>query len=341
MIHHGDCLTVMRGMPDSSVDLIATDPPYFKVKGEAWDWQWNTPTQFLGWMGELCDEWQRILKPNGSLYVFASPRMAWGVEGEVRKRFMVLNNIRWQKPPFSTKAEMFVKEDLRAFFPASETIIFAEQVGADNMAKGEAGYVATCDELRGFVFEPLRAYLAGEMERAGHSLVSVNKAWREWKGGNGGMSSHWFTQSQWTLPTRQNYEWLRTLFGGGDYLRREYDDLRREYDDLRREYDDLRRPFTVTADVPYTDVWSFKTVGTYPGKHPCEKPLDLMRHIVQSSSRPGGVVLDCFCGSGSTLEAAASLGRQYIGIDADEKWCEWSRQRLASKANSLFFQEAQ
>jgi adenine-specific DNA-methyltransferase len=349
MIHHGDCLAVMRQMPNSSVDLIATDPPYFKVKGEAWDWQWNTPTQFLSWMGELCDEWQRILKPNGSLYVFASPRMAWGVEGEVRKRFAVLNNIRWQKPPFSTKAEMCVKEDLRTFFPASETIIFAEQVGADNMAKGEAGYVAKCDELRGFVFEPLRSYLAGERDRAGWTTRRVAEAFQVKTGSRTvtGMAGHWFEQVQWTLPTRQNYEWLRELFAGDylrreyDDLRREYDDLRREYDDLRREYDDLRRPFTVTADVPYTDVWSFKTVSTYPGKHPCEKPLDLMRHIVAASSRPGGVVLDCFCGSGSTLEAAASLGRQYIGIDADEKWCEWSRDRLSGKDTTMpLFAEA-
>ncbi|MGA1354707.1 MAG: DNA methyltransferase [Candidatus Limnocylindrus sp.] len=89
MIHRGDALDVMRGMADNSVDLIATDPPYFKVKGEEWDWQWKTPEKFLAWIGELCDQWQRILKPNGSLYVFASPRMAWGVEGEVRKRFAV------------------------------------------------------------------------------------------------------------------------------------------------------------------------------------------------------------------------------------------------------------
>ena len=34
---HGDCLEAMRAMPANSVDLIATDPPYYKVKGDAWD----------------------------------------------------------------------------------------------------------------------------------------------------------------------------------------------------------------------------------------------------------------------------------------------------------------
>lgn len=44
----------------------------------------------------------------------------------------------------------------------------------------------------------------------------------------------------------------------------------------------------------------FKPVQWYQGKHPCEKPLDLIRHIIEASSRPGDVVLDTFVGSGST-----------------------------------------
>ena len=39
----GDAIETMRGLPDNSVDLIATDPPYFKVKGDAWDRQWDKP----------------------------------------------------------------------------------------------------------------------------------------------------------------------------------------------------------------------------------------------------------------------------------------------------------
>jgi adenine-specific DNA-methyltransferase len=113
----GDCLELMRALPDNSVDLIATDPPYFKVKGEAWDNQWSTPAQFLAWMDLLAEQWQRILKPNGSLYVFAWPKMAARVEILLEERFNVLQRLTWQKPPYSTKAEMFRKGDLRSFFP--------------------------------------------------------------------------------------------------------------------------------------------------------------------------------------------------------------------------------
>jgi adenine-specific DNA-methyltransferase len=77
---------------------VATDPPYYRVKGEAWDRQWDTPALFLAWVSALCEEWQRILRPNGSLYVFASPRMAARVEVTIAERFNVVNHITWQKP---------------------------------------------------------------------------------------------------------------------------------------------------------------------------------------------------------------------------------------------------
>ena len=51
-LHHGDCLDVMADMADNSVDVILTDPPYFKVKAEWWDRQWEKPSQRTGpWAG--------------------------------------------------------------------------------------------------------------------------------------------------------------------------------------------------------------------------------------------------------------------------------------------------
>jgi adenine-specific DNA-methyltransferase len=322
-LHHGDCLDVLRGMADNSVDLIATDPPYFKVKSDQWDWQWDKPEEFLTWIGQQADQWARVLKPNGSLYVFASPQMAWGVEGEIGKRFNVLNRIVWRKE--NGKHKGTEKEAQRAYFPQTEHLIFAEHFGADNMAKGEATYGAKCDELRGFVFEPLRAYLVGERDRAGFTTRKVAEAYQQRTGSRTvtGMAGHWFERVQWTLPTAETYEWLRSLFGGDhlrreyEDLRREYEDLRREYEDLRREYEDLRRPFSVSDDVPCTDVWDFPVVQPYPGKHPCEKPLEMMEHIIQASTKPGAVVFDGFLGAGTTGVAAIRFGRQFVGCELD------------------------
>ncbi len=338
-IIHGEALDVMRGMADNSVDAVVTDPPYFKVKGEAWDHQWDKPAQFIEWMGQLAEQWQRILKPNGSLYVFASPKMAARVEVEIAERFEVLNRIRWTKGEgWHQKAE---KEALRSYLSPWEEVIFAEHYNSDSIAKGEAGYAAKCDELRGFVFEPLRAYLAAERDRAGFTTRMVAEAYQKVTGSRTvtGMAGHWFERVQWSLPTAKNYEWLRDLFTaqGGDYLRREYEDLRREYEDLRREYEDLRkeyeelrRPFNVTADVPYTDVWTFPTVQAYQGKHVCEKPLAMMEHIIKASTRPGAIVLDCFAGSAATGHACLLNGRKFIGIELSKQWTDRGRFRLAA-----------
>ena len=348
-IREGDCLEVMASMADNSIDAIVTDPPYFKVKGEEWDRQWDKPEAFLGWLDQVAEQWQRILRPNGSLYCFASPQMAARVEVLLGERFNVLNQIVWSKPA-GTHGKA-CKEVLRQYFPQTERIIFAEHQGADNMAKGEAGYVAKCDELRGLVFEPLRAYLCGEFERAGMlnqaGKVAANVACGFSPAPNGMAARHYFSPSQWQLPTREHYDALRTLLNrtGGDYLRREYEDLRREYEDLRREFDELRqqyeelrRPFAVSAQVDYTDVWNFAIVQHYPGKHPCEKPQELLRHILKASTRPGAIVLDSFAGSGATVLAARDLGRSAIGIERDASWAKYARERLERQPEPTLFE---
>jgi DNA modification methylase len=76
------------------------------------------------------------------------------------------------------------------------------------------------------------------------------------------------------------------------------------------------------------EFFSFPTVQAYKGKHPCEKPLAMMEHIVRTSTRPGAVVLDCFAGSGTTGVACARLGRQFIGIEKNSKYFDIARQRL-------------
>ena len=324
MLIHGDCLDVMRDMDANSVDAIITDPPYFKVKGEAWDNQWDTPAKFLAWVGILCERFEHILKPNGSLYFFASPQMAARVECEIGKRFAVLNHITWRKGREGkqqlSSVAMYGPENFRSWVGVSERIIFAEHYGADNIAKGEAGYEAKCDELRGFVFEPLRAYLDGERIAAGFDRKKCDEAC-----GNQ-MSGHYFSRVQWTLPTAENYAKLREAFNsqGGKYL--------------RREYEELRRPFNVTARDQWSDVWDFDPVQAYPGKHPCEKPLPLLCHILNASTNPGAVVFDPFAGSASLGEACHELGRQFIGVEkCPENYAKAERRLLAVKAQERLF----
>jgi site-specific DNA-methyltransferase (adenine-specific) len=66
------------------------------------------------------------------------------------------------------------------------------------------------------------------------------------------------------------------------------------------------------------------------GGHPCPKPLTLMRVLVEAAAPPGGLVLDPFAGSGTTLLAARDGGRRAVGIEIDGRYAELARRRLRS-----------
>src|SRR5699024_2393594 len=143
----------------------------------------------------------------------------------------------------------------------------------------------------------------------GMTAAEVSAYFPSANGGLTGRVHNWEVGS--SFPTEKQYEMLRGILN----LRREYEDLRREYEDLRREYEDLRRPFSISGRDVSTDVWIFDTVPPYPGKHQCEKPLQMLEHMITASTRPGWTVLDPFAGSGSTLVAARNLGRRAIGVE--------------------------
>lgn len=75
-------------------------------------------------------------------------------------------------------------------------------------------------------------------------------------------------------------------------------------------------------------------------RHPTEKPVLLLRQLIESSSVIGETVLDPFAGSGSTLEAALLEGRRAIGIEIDENYCEVATRRLRQATASLSTLEA-
>ena len=78
-------------------------------------------------------------------------------------------------------------------------------------------------------------------------------------------------------------------------------------------------------------LWSIKPPSREEkiyGKHPTQKPLQLLDRIVLASTRPGDIVLDPFNGSGTTGIAAHREGRKYIGVELEEEYLKVSIKRL-------------
>lgn len=111
---NADSLHYVATLPDNSIDLIVTDPPYFKVKPNGWDNQWKGDKDYLRWLDSCLAEYARVLKPAGSIYLFCGHRLASDIEIMMRARFNVLNHIIWAKP--SGRWNGCNKESLRTFY---------------------------------------------------------------------------------------------------------------------------------------------------------------------------------------------------------------------------------
>jgi site-specific DNA-methyltransferase (adenine-specific) len=85
--------------------------------------------------------------------------------------------------------------------------------------------------------------------------------------------------------------------------------------------------------APISDVLPWHYSGNHG--HPTEKSVETLRPIVEAFTKSGDIVLDPFAGSGSSLITAALLGRHFIGIELESKYCELAWRRLAGVARHL------
>jgi len=79
------------------------------------------------------------------------------------------------------------------------------------------------------------------------------------------------------------------------------------------------------------NVWEIPTTSPKEkefGKHPTQKPVELLKRIILASTKQGDLVLDPFCGSSTTGVAAVSLNRRYIGIDLEDEYLCLSKKRI-------------
>ncbi len=148
-----------------------------------------------------------------------------------------------------------------------------------------------------------------------------------------GMHSHWFTKSQWVLIPEAHYDTLALAYPLA--FTRRYQEIRDLYDRQRKagrdyfnEKQDAIRAYFDNAHDNMTDVWSFPRVtGAERHGHATPKPVAMMARVMLTSVPEGGLCVEPFGGSGSTLMAAEQTGRKCYTMELSPAYCDVIVQR--------------
>lgn len=140
--------------------------------------------------------------------------------------------------------------------------------------------------------------------------------------GVGFMYGHWFTSHQWTMIDEKNYLAIQKYC-----VEHKIKAFARDYSELRREYENLNIYGKILTKEEESDwgqygVWEIAPVNKRTGGHPAEFPVELPARCIKMHSREGDIILEPFCGAGTTLIAAEQLGRKCYGMELDPHYCD-------------------
>lgn len=303
IVSEGDSLQLLKEIPDHTISLILTDPPYHSTKKQNiyGDTHFEEDDHYIEWMEKFVAEWKRILRPNGSIFCFCASEMSARLEIAFSKEFNILSQVVWTKPNepgFDGWKQKMRKESLRQWYAHTERIIFAEPACEGNLHKSHfANFLREARKKCGMSSNTL-AEITGSYGKVNH----------------GGAVSNWETGRN--IPSREQYTKICLALVGTGKIK------------SMPRYEDAIRPFMVDSTKEFTDVWNFPSVRPYKGKHPAEKPILMLEHAIEATTYPDDIVLDCFAGSGSTAAAALRLNRRTVSIEIDTHWASYISTRL-------------
>ena len=295
-LKQGDCLELMRDIPDGSVDLVLTDPPYGTVKGMPID-GWKRKEDCAEWDSTIdteamFTEISRVLRQNGKAVLFSQ---------EPYTSRLVTSAI--PSLPFAYRAIWYKNVHANALIAKTAMVnrfedicIFTKPHDAENTNE-------------------LREYFCRVVDFCGGKKAIVDKI--------GGKADHAtrVKSSQFSLCTEQTYNEIVSVFG--------IDKMEGflPYAELSR----LNEKYTATFNLWQggklkSNVLEYKKDND--GYHPTQKPVALLEDLIQTYSNEGDTVLDFTMGSGSTGVACVNTNRNFIGIELDENYFKIAKERI-------------
>ena len=326
---HGDCLEMMKTIPDRSVDLVLTDPPYnigvqTKKNGKKSTERWDMIDHYVEWCIEWLTECQRVLKPNGVLYFWHNDmeQIAELLQAiRQRTNLVFVSFCIWDKGG-AYRAQTWKHRDpssktaLRSWFNICEYCLHFFNAPKD----AEANWKHTgLDRINSNpeCYKLLKEWITAEKERLSLTDADIAKRYTEVTGRKPYMLRHYFRDSQFEIPTQKVWESVYRPLG-----------FSKSYEELRQSYEELRNVHYV--DDMHCNVWHISPIPSNNRYHTCQKPTDILERLIRVSSNDGATVLDCFMGSGSTGVACINTGRHFIGIEKDSQYFEIARERIGA-----------
>ena len=306
----GDCLERMKEIPDGSVDMVLTDPPYGTMKGAE-------GSNIYGKKDNPKHEWDeaiepkkvyeiasRILRNNGKMVLFSQEPYTAKLITEAIPNIPFSYRMAWHKDTFAfalgaKKAPVNYYEDI---------LVFSKLGGLEN-----SGVNAN---------HPLKEVFNEALERSG-------KTKRFFIDLVGSSASHYFTDGiQFRVPTESKFNLIKDYIDIG-YSYGELKTMDFEYKryETKKHYDDYPSVFNLWEGNKYkSNILKYRK--DYDGHHPTQKPVALLEDLIKTFSNEGDTVLDFTMGSGSTGVACVNTSRDFIGIEMNEDYFDIAKQRI-------------
>lgn len=305
---HADSLRLLAMLPDNSIDAVVTDPPYgIGFAGKAWDaGDLLTGDGFTNWTTAWAKELRRVLRPGGYLAAFGAPRtMHRLVTGIEDAGLEIRDQVLWMYGSGMPKSRRLPGDLGTTLKPAYEPVVLARKPSGNTVT-------ATLDRWGTGALNIGDTRVRDEVREA----VEVADVVRRWPANLGLVHTLGCTRThcEGHCAVRQIDEQTGKPIARFFYAAKA----------SRPE-----REAGLAALRP-TQAPIFSGSGKTPraNQHPTVKPIAVMRWLVRLITPRYGVVLDPFCGSGSTGCAALLEDRQFLGVERDGDYIEIARHRL-------------
>ncbi len=290
-----DCFDGVKMIDDNSVQLVFVDPPYNIGKAD-----WDFIDDYIDWLGDRITEFERVLKPNGSIYICHN-------DMEQIAELMV-----WIKKNTSLKFRMMIVWNKR-FYYSSSTKRKSKNYGYYTgyiVRSGKRNYEKMAEYILYYTFDngwKIRA----RREELGLTQKDISEKVRSRTGGITGWVSN--VENGLSFPNKEQMKVIEDMLGLTE------DDIIPKFRNMKTHH----------------SVWDIDHAET--DDHETPKPYELIRTILDHSTDKGDLVLVPFSGTGNAEFTCKVMGRNFIGFEIDPHYIEIANKKLSQTMITKFF----